>query len=66
VLPAVAQRERLADHTPRIRVITARQQLLELIATPRATSDHLDNRFRDDIPGLAPSTATGGSISPRG
>jgi hypothetical protein len=51
VLPAVAQRERLLDHIPRIRVITARQQLLELIATPRTSSDHLHERHGDDTPG---------------
>jgi hypothetical protein len=53
VLPAVAQRERLPDHIPSIRVITARQQLLELIATPRAPSDHLHERHRDDTARLA-------------
>jgi hypothetical protein len=64
VLPAVAQRERLLDHVPRIRVITAWQQLLELMATPRAARDHVDNRHRDDVPGLAPILIAGNPHPP--
>jgi hypothetical protein len=53
--------QRLLDHIPRIRVITAREPLLELIATPRTPSDHLHERHGDNTPRLAPVLIAGDS-----